>query len=62
MAPRTKQPSIASCDKCRSLKVKCLRSDTQTECAKSVLLALMFIHLQIIISLTMGTDDHFQVR
>jgi hypothetical protein len=36
MAPRNNQSSAVSCDKCRSLKVKCVREDTQATCAKYV--------------------------
>ena len=43
MAPRDNQSSTVSCDKCRSLKVKCVREDTQAPCAKFVHTAILLM-------------------
>jgi len=46
MAPRNNQSSTISCDRCRSLKVKCVREDTQATCAKFVHTAILLMLLR----------------
>ena len=57
MAPRNNQSSTVSCDKCRSLKVKCVREDTQATCAKLVHTGILLMLLRPIERSARITDE-----